>query len=273
MVRRNSYVCEILLLLFVAPPSEGYLQQRRPFDQRNHHCGSRGIERSGAWSPPCQGRIRRVRFCRAASMAPHGSVRSTRDLNGEISRLCDAGEWDGAVKLLDRAVDAEIDGSDGCDGRAAPNSESFTLILTSMASAAHELDEEKLARMEDVFARLSRRCQRQSAAPTRAAYHPLIVAWSASHARYAGERCAALLTELWSHYHAATAAAAAVDPVHWCPSHATYVAALTALARSQGGRRAAERAEALLEEMEQLGHSDDAFAHLKPTSTCFNIVL
>lgn len=65
----------------------------------------------------------------------------------------------------------------------------------------------------------------------------------------------------------------------YCPTQSTYISTLTALARSQGGKRAAEQAKALLEDMERVSKkrskhdNSHPYTHLKPTTTCVNIDL
>jgi hypothetical protein len=66
---------------------------------------------------------------------------------------------------------------------------------------------------------------------------------SKSKRKDAAQKADDLLTELWSHY-------IATDDQAYLPTRATYVSTISAWARSGLGRQAAERAEALLEEME-----------------------
>ena len=73
-----------------------------------------------------------------------------------------------------------------------------------------------------------------------------------------------LLTELWSLYNSTQDKA-------YLPTRATYTSVITAWARSDQSKAAAERAEELLEEME--AYYRDGFRILGPTTACVNAVL
>lgn len=193
---------------------------------------------------------------------------TTKDLNDEIARLCGTGDLDRAMELLDRhQPHGGHDG--GVSTVAVANHKTYTRLLTAYATSADTVDRATLDCVEDLWSRLQQQQQQQqlsSRSSLRTAYNAVILAWSKSYSRQAGHRCDELLTELWVQYNV-------TQNRHWCPLHSTYVSTLTAWARSQIGPRAAERAEAILQEMERWGQQSLTTAHLKPTATCYNIVL
>lgn len=77
------------------------------------------------------------------------------------------------------------------------------------------------------------------------------------------DRAEALLHKCWYVFNA-------TGDESWLPTQATYTSVITAWARSNQKKRAAERAEELLEEMEFLHHT---YPHLEPTTACVNAVL
>lgn len=227
----------------------------------------------------------------AVAALSSSSSSKTNDLNDEISRLCEHGAFDAALALLDQA---EVAAAQQllANGHQHPNAETYTRLLTAMSAAAAADDDvddtdRVVRRVEDVFARMKRHLGTTTTIAanmpppiTRVAYNAVILAWSKSYARQAGDRCEALLAELWSLYNSTSTSSNSSNSNNtttttkalYCPSLSTYVSTLTALARSQGGKRAAERAEALLEDMERVSR-EDHHPSLKPTTTCVNIVL
>ena len=159
--------------------------------------------------------------------------------------------------------------------------------------------------VESILERLQRMAQKHPTVispPSRVDYNAVLLAWSRSHHRNdAPSRCEQLVTELWSQYDATISSnvenstkqrvqcnddnddgmnnlankdeAIALRNNLYCPSPATYRSALQAMARSGTGRHGAERAEALLEEMERRSRQDVMLSHLRPTTACVNLVL
>lgn len=210
-------------------------------------------------------------------------LQSTEDLNDAISTIIrdssSFGDLDGALQLLDQAEESLMEGRTDFP---RPNRATYSNILTALAALSDEeicsSNKKVVDKIEDLFSRMKRVAQQHPEyAPTRVDYNAVILAQSKTYRNAAAQRCDQLLTELWSEYNATTTNDSSdfldngiQNP--YCPSHSTYISTLTALARSGGGRRAAARAEALLEEMEHFSRQD-ALAHLKPTTTCVNIVL
>lgn len=199
-------------------------------------------------------------------------------------------------------------------GDPVPNHAAYTILLRALAGLSErEIRSQRrcsssnmtvVDHVEAIFRRLQRVAHRFPGSaspftpPTRVDYNAVLLTWSKTYRREAAQRCEQLLTELWSQYNATsnnnnnTAAdsetttitnkaeenenESSTNGIHnpYCPSHATYVSTLTALARSGTGRHGAERAEALLEDMERLSSRRPAeFSHLRPTTVCVNIVL
>jgi hypothetical protein len=148
--------------------------------------------------------------------------------------------------------------------------------------------EEQIELMRAIY----QRCKEQSpkSFPTRVATNAVLASWSKSYLPRAGEASVELLKELWMQYHLAVASVRLerdatdgndgsigseslndlVDVQPYCPNLSSYIWTLTSLSRCEGGRPAAQRAEELLEELER--HSKD-HVHLKPTTSCVNLVL
>jgi len=233
-----------------------------------------------------------------------------RELRNSSSFAATAHLLNDASQLLDRAEDSLLlDHQEGSSENGSPlfpcpNRATYSSHLASLAAAVSEEHMSKRERnreivdhMEDVFERMKRIADKQNDefAPTRVDYNSMILARSKQalllepqEAGAAADRCQELLEDLWSQYYhhqqqqqakntdvtATTTRKGLENP--FCPSHGSYVVTLTALARSRGGRRAAERAESLLEEMERHSSDDEGGAdlsHLRPNTTCVNVVL
>ena len=184
---------------------------------------------------------------------------ATETLNQEIARLAQLQQWKNSYKLLRTAEDRGKNKTKTIQW-AQPNRESYSLVLQAMAASA--VDDENVARADALFRRL---LASPRMAPTRVEFAAILLIWSKSYDRRAGGRCEFLLTEHWRRYNRT---AGVID---LCPSQSAYVSTMTALSRSGGGKRAAQRTEALLEDMERW--SKQGLGHLKPTTTCVNIVL
>jgi hypothetical protein len=236
------------------------------------------------------------------------------DLNGRIETVFrdESRSWDHALQdalnMLGPAENALMEGNNSTSlAGSLPNHATYTFLLTSLAGLSEEeISSKRLSssskmtvvdQVVEIFQRLKRMAQKfpastslsSSFAPTRVDYNAVLLTWSKSYRREAGQRCEQLLTELWSQYNASSETANTDSMEHdaeskkstanvirnpYCPSHSTYVSTLTALARSGTGRHGAERAEFLLDEMERLSSTcPDEFFHLRPTTICVNIVL
>lgn len=186
-------------------------------------------------------------------------------VNAQIAKLCEDDAIDDAVKLLDRSEDALME-NNGNDF-AFPSEVSYRMILDALTASYKNKNATVLRQITDFFARLQQvALQFPMLAPTARAYNVVLSAYAKSYNRDAGTKCVELLETLWGQYNATD------DDKNYCPTHTTYVETLTALARS-GGNEAAEQAEELLEEMERCSSSRDVLSHLRPTTTCVNIVL
>jgi hypothetical protein len=168
------------------------------------------------------------------------------------------------------------------------NQASYTIVIQTLAVSEHtkatEWADELLQLMND------RSHDYPQCLPTADAYNAVIFAWSKSSAtslssfpppnpqppkyvlttqqqshQLAAKKCTDYLSHLWSLYNSTSSK----DP-RYIPFKSSYISTMTALSRSRGGRKASERAEELLEEMERL-HVDHP--HLAPTTICCNIVL
>jgi pentatricopeptide repeat protein len=190
-----------------------------------------------------------------------GRQASTTKLNQEIARLCqDRHAIDEAIDLLNKAEESI---RDGC---------SYTIILQALA-ARDPPDDNLLQKIDSLFLQMKHVSRTHpSCTPLATAYSAVILAWSKYFRAEAGQRCDDLLTELWSLHNANRAADDDRIEVRdaFVPFKSTYIATLTALARSAGGRRAAQRAEELLEDMER---RSDQFPHLRPDTVAVNVVL
>lgn len=191
---------------------------------------------------------------RACTATQDPKLSASSELDKRISELRASDRVQEAVETL-----MEIK-SDGALSETA-----YCTILSTLA-ATDEPSESSLQQIERLFDRmksLSENGQQPQLTPTASAYNLLVLALSKSSREDAGDRCCGLLSELWQKYNA-------TSDSRFVPLKSTYVSTLTALARSGRGREAAERAEELLEEMEQRRskHPD-----LAPTTICVNIVL
>jgi hypothetical protein len=224
---------------------------------------------------------------------------SREELNTRIEQLCQENA-DDAIHLLEESEDMMSNHNDLSIG-AYPDHYTYTILLQSLATggsnkridddhveyrlhASHTVTQSTLKQIENIFGRMKELGQKhEHCKPTNLAYSAVILAWSKSYRREAGQRCEQLLNELWAKHNATIAATETnvanqsdKDEGHnsfesrYIPLKSTYISTLTAIARSAGGLGAAERAEALLEEMELLGID---YPHLEPTTVCVNIVL
>lgn len=147
------------------------------------------------------------------------------------------------------------------DEHSPRNASSF---IKSMETVLADDQPNMIEKLENLLERVKAAPDFESGeAPIAFGYNTLILGLSKSHGRDAGARCRELLRELWSQYNV-------TGDARFLPLKSSYVSTLTAIARSGTGRRAAERAEELLDEMERLRYEH---SFLGPTTLCVNIVL
>jgi hypothetical protein len=198
---------------------------------------------------------------------------STEALNQEIARLSQLQLWNEAYKTLETTEDRNENkkmNSTSCISVTLPNRESYSILLRAIAASI--VDGETIQLADSVFRRLL--SSKEKMAPTRVEFTAILLAWSKSYDRRAGDRCESLLQDHWKRYNATISNTVELSGAEeLCPSHSSYVSTMTAISRSGGGLRAAQRAEALLEEMEHFSKTCRRLTHLKPTTTCVNIVL
>jgi hypothetical protein len=202
---------------------------------------------------------------------------STDAFNDALASICkkDKTVVEDAMRLLQQ-----------CEEKAPHilNQASYTIVIQTLAVSEHakatEWAEELLQRMKD------RSHEYPQCLPTADAYNALIFVWSKSSAtsfsfpphqqpkyvlmtqqqslHMAAKKCTEYLSHMWFLYNSTS------KDRRYIPFKSSYISTITALSRSRGGRKASEKAEELLEEMERL-HVDHP--HLAPTTICCNIVL
>jgi hypothetical protein len=172
-------------------------------------------------------------------------------LKEAISRLCEQGETKKAIELLFETTKQKDNPSS-----YLLDADPYTIILQSLAKQRNddtvpETVERVLAHMKnhDVYSVF--------------AYNAAILAWSKSYRRNAGYKCEQLLRKAWEQYNQTPQSTR-------LPHRSMYMSALSAWARARQGRVGAERAEALLEEMERLRYEHEFLA---PNTMAVNIVL
>jgi hypothetical protein len=181
-------------------------------------------------------------------------------LKQAIQRLCLSGEIDKAIQLLDQREQHQKELSDSSSFTSLGlDAESYTLVMHSLASQS--TSEADADRVQGLLKRMKRI---PGCSPTCTAYNAVILAWSRSYHTKAGFQSEALLRELWTKYNE-------TQQVDDMPTASTYISALTAYSRSNTGKLGAEKAEALLEEMEKLRRK--GYPTLGPNTVAVNIVL
>lgn len=199
---------------------------------------------------------------------PTDSWNSTEALNEEITRLSQLQRWNEAYSLIQSAENRKQKTS--ILPLAQPNRDSYSILLRAIAASVVDKDTIKLA--ESVFHHLI--SSEGKMAPTRVEFSAILLALSKSYDHRAADRCEFILEEHWRRYNATISNSIDFSGAEeFCPTYSSYVATMTAISRSGGGLRAAQRAEALLEEMERFSKTCRRLKHLKPTTTCVNIVL
>jgi hypothetical protein len=188
---------------------------------------------------------------------PLQQLNSVGDLNCEMQRLCQAGDVDDALELLNQAEERMIAASDG----PFPDHNSYTILMQAWASRDATATPERLEPFLERMKELSKIYP--ACTPTALTYNAVILTWTKAGTRQSGKRCDELMQELRSRYDETSNGA-------YLPLKATYVSTLAAWASSGRGKEAAERAEAILEEMEGLRL---IHPHLAPSTICANIVL
>jgi pentatricopeptide repeat protein len=191
---------------------------------------------------------------------PLPQLNSVGDLNCEMERLCQAGDVDDALELLNQAQERMIVAASSNDG-PFPDHNSYTILMQAWASRDATATPERLEPFLERMKELSKIYP--ACTPTALTYNAVILTWAKACTRQSGKRCDELMQELRSRYDETSNGA-------YLPLKATYVSTLAAWASSGRGKEAAERAEAILEEMEGLRL---IHPHLAPTTICANIVL
>jgi hypothetical protein len=191
---------------------------------------------------------------------PLQELNSVGDLNCEMERLCQAGDVDDALELLNQAEARMIAGSTASNG-PFPDHNSYTILMQAWASRDATATPERLEPFLERMKELSK--SYPACTPTALTYNAVILTWAKACTRQSGKRCDELMQELRLRYDETSNGA-------YLPLKATYVSTLAAWASSGRGKEAAERAEAILEEMEGLRL---VHPHLAPSTICANIVL
>ena len=182
----------------------------------------------------------------------------TGEVNERIIELCRSGQVNSALEILLSQTEEAKTG----DGVSPPSSEAFTCVMVALAE---KKDPSLIQVIEDLLQRMKSLARQGwlESEPTAKAYNALVLALSRSFREEAGSRCAVLLDELWKRYNE-------TNDSRFVPLESTYVSTLTALARCNGGVNTAQRAEAILEEMERFREEHPSLA---PSTICVNIVL
>jgi hypothetical protein len=194
----------------------------------------------------------------ADDLLPLQQLNSVGDLNCEMERLCQVGDVDDALELLNQAEERMTAGS---TNGPFPDYNSYTILMQAWASRDDTATPERLEPFLERMKELSKIYP--ACTPTALAYNAVILTWAKACTRQSGKRCDELMQELRARYDETSNGA-------YLPLKATYVSTLAAWASSGRGKEAAERAEAILEEMEGLMV---VHPHLAPTTICANIVL
>jgi hypothetical protein len=194
----------------------------------------------------------------ALQLLPLQQLNSVGDLNCEMERLCQIGDVDDALELLNQAEERMIAGN---TNGPLPDCNSYTILMQAWASRDETATPERLEPFLERMRNISQ--SYPTCTPTALSYNAVILTWSKACTRQSGKRCDELMQELRLRYDETSNGA-------YLPLKATYVSTLAAWASSGRGREAAERAEAILEEMEGLRL---IHPHLAPTTICANIVL
>jgi len=299
--RSRSASCAALCLAFLVAPADCFTPSAPP-RQRSDRITTRSTFLDLAfydsitdtrWSPS-EGQRQATRIKSSGSSSSDSMIslspfQTTEELNDAIAGALSSksNRFDALKDALELLNTAENATQNERNNIPRPDHTSYSLILSDMASFPEEdftrRAPDLIDQVEYLFQRMKRVSKKHpECAPFRVAYNAVLLAWSKTYRREASRRCDQLLTELWALYNTTTNAAATDDDKNddiglsnpYCPSHTTYVSVLRALARSGGGRYAAERGEQLLEDMERLSSTRPVtFSHLRPTVTCVNIVL
>jgi len=175
--------------------------------------------------------------------------KKTDALTDAVHALCRMGELEGAMKLI-HSVEDSLDS-------AKPDQATYAAVMNAYARSDRE---DAVEKVDEILSSMSH----EYCTPKGQAYSAVILAWSNSRRPHAAERADALLNELWSLYDRTQDQA-------YLPTRATYTSVITAWARSDQCKEAAERAEELLEDME--AYYRDGYTLLGPTTACVNAVL
>ena len=176
-------------------------------------------------------------------------------LNDAVHGLCREGKLDDAMKLI-HTMEESMDDMESLK----PGQSTYVAVMKSYARSDRDDAAEKAEEILSHMSSLSHAC----CMPKGQAYSAAILAWSNSKHVNAGQRADALLSKLWSLYNS-------TEDQAYLPTRATYTSAITAWARSGQSKKAAERAEELLEEMED--YCRKGYESLGPTTACVNAVL
>lgn len=185
------------------------------------------------------------------------ALRLDSKIDADIDNLCQSGKLNQALETLERYEKELEDNNTVVPSTANPYIKIMQAIASSDEVDAPDKLEKLLEKVKEV------RSTSPSVAPISMAYNALMLSLSKSHRRDAGVRCEELLEEMWAMYNE-------TNDSQYLPQKACYISTLSAHARSGKGRKAAEQAESILEDMENLR---EEFPFLSPTTLCVNIVL
>lgn len=176
--------------------------------------------------------------------------KNTDALNDAVDSYCRMGELDEAMQLIHKVED-----SISSENSVKPDQSTYAAVMNAYARSDRDDAAEKA---EEILSSMTH------ATPKGQAYSAVILAWSNSKRPDAAQRADSLLSNLWSLYNSTQDKA-------YLPTRATYTSTITAWARSDQSKKAAKRAEELLEEME--AYYREGYTLLGPTTACVNAVL
>lgn len=186
-----------------------------------------------------------------AESAPHGSENSPSTLGQRIGNLVAEGNFKASVQLLKESVSP--------DSGHFVEDEAYKTILRALSDGGAD-DGPDIA--EDV---LSVYVQDHGSIPTSEICNIIISVWAKSSRQEAAEKCRAHLESLWDQH-------SKTGDERFVPMRSSYISTIATLSRSRHrlGRENAEKAEELLEEMEEKRRK---YPQLSPNTIAVNTVL
>ena len=179
-----------------------------------------------------------------------GNVVDLSPLAEQIRTLSTSGQLQASVALLKEATLQQRN--------SILEDKAYQILLQALSqsqmSDAPEIADELLSLLLDSDVR-----------PTNEIYNHVISIWSKSSRREASSKCVDYLEDLWKHYDE-------TGDLAFVPMRSSYISTITALSRSKNsqGQANAEKAESLLEEMEE---KRQQFPQLTPNTIAVNGVL